>query len=493
MEKDTGQPARSADVAPRDVQPTSLLQFKQSLAQMSYDEQVAAIQPDTPILLNAGVLADSVGASQSGTSKAQGKQVQCEEGPEAPSTDEAGVTPETDSWTFWGFGVGDQELRSEHVTAVPAVIAAARERVLEAGLPGSRYYLAFDWIEGWASPEGGERQNRALSYNRAKSVVAGLLEPSGRTDEELQLAVGKGESGDPDDPTEWHFRRSAVVLLRPVSDLEEERCEYLTVTGCENEAPEPEPPAPEEERDDPTITYEPGGQPRVGVTVTDRVAEVIGSPGGQAVKIGVSALAAFFQGGILAPISLVGNFFLLALAGARELTPQIGDTRAMGAAYGFTHSANGTFSTLSPHSPEQFFHIGELNMATLCATVDGNTNVYRYDYYWRAGKEMGAESFTEMDSTIADRTLLLQAYERCRSDLPPEMNSRQFIDALYTQYNNGEPFSHADLLALWFQYVASMDQKEQLLRRLYESARNDARSLRWPTPIEQSKCDRYSG
>jgi len=59
MEKDKAQMARSADVvASRDIQPTPLLQLKQSLAQMTYEEQVAAIQPEMPSQFNVAALTD---------------------------------------------------------------------------------------------------------------------------------------------------------------------------------------------------------------------------------------------------------------------------------------------------------------------------------------------------------------------------------------------------------------------------------------------------
>lgn len=77
--KRQSQSARSADVAPRDLEPSPLVQFKQSLAQMSYDEQVRATQPDLPM---------GVAVQKLDTKDEKGDSVvQKQDGPAAPQPD----------------------------------------------------------------------------------------------------------------------------------------------------------------------------------------------------------------------------------------------------------------------------------------------------------------------------------------------------------------------------------------------------------------------
>ena len=476
MDKDTGQPARSTDVAPREVQPASLLQFKQSLAHMSYDEQVAAIQPDMPVLLNAGALADS-------EKNIQRKQVQREENSDASGSAEAGVGRGDRCWTFWGFAVGDDAPRAEHEAAFAELVTAARERVREAGLLGSRYYLAFDWVEGWASPEGGERMNTLLSRDRAESVVTKLLEPSSRTDDDLQLSVGGGESGDPNDPSEWHFERRVEVFLRPVSDLEEEQCEVLTATGCaplneEEETVEHEEIVEEDRSDAPSTRT-----PEVGLTLSDQLSGGLGSEAGQIANI---ALKTF-----LPPIALVLNFFTLPFAGARYLFNESSEERAQGVAYGFGHSLNGTFDSVPSRAPRVFSATSEPSRGTVCGPAGDSVYFYRYDNLWRRGKQTGQEGHLELCSVPVSLATLHEWFNSTRDELEPGTTYPQFRNHAEQEFNEGRAFTQGDLASLYFR-EADHDTKRRIIQSVYDAFDfPNQMTLHWPLPIFHETCDRY--
>ena len=233
----TVSPQREAATTCAPCESLSALQFKQQLAGMSYEEQVRAIQPDMPLLVNVQARSDKSTQLAKADSSADNVQMQSDEALEEgvryslpseewcpdPAVEEqsaGGFSRRPDGYRLWGFDQGESELKPVHWQVIDVLRVLLQKQAEDELGDILQWWRYIDWVVGFASPEGEESQNLQLGHERASAIVEALFGPreleqmaaEGLSVSDLLHSEGETEGADAERGC-WEEYRAAVIEL----------------------------------------------------------------------------------------------------------------------------------------------------------------------------------------------------------------------------------------------------------------------------------------